>query len=546
MAENRFALTLTATDRATKTVNKVNASVNKLFRPLDQAGKSIKSFSDALGRNDLVRRPLWALDKVGRGVTMFGSAFGAAESSVLGSSTRIASALGMIGGPIGGLLAGTAAAAGGVAAVSVRMAQMGQDVTRTAQGLNMSTTALQTYRKAAELAGLKTEVMDGALSALGSTLYSEQAGMNQPLAAALQFARINVKQTKDGAVDLQEALLDIADVVHRMPDQIQARQFTDMLGVSELLPLLRKGRVGIEEYLREAKRLGILSEEQTARNDQQANSWNRTKTALDSAAVSVGNLVARYLDLDNAAAVTSRVANRLSNIGSGGKGGGDSFWSRIPMPFLFNPKGIFALSDGAKSAMDWWDKLRGGAAPEGPRSSSGTIGGYMSRAGGPLGIRNNNPGNLRSWPGAGTSGGFARFATPEAGLAAMSKNLLGYQDRYGISTIGGIVNRWAPASDGNNVGAYESDVAKRTGFGINQRLNLHDPQTLQALVTAITQHENGQQPYTPEQLASAIASALRDAPLKIEVTGAPAGVNFRAVNTGGRSLGAILAPGGMS
>jgi hypothetical protein len=545
VAENKFQLTLTAVDKASKVVNDVNKSVNRLFRPFDNATKSVRSFSNALGRNDLVKRPLWALEKIGRGVTMFGNTFGVAESTVLGGSARIASALGMIGGPIGGLLAGTAAAAGGAAAVSVKMAQMGQDITRTARGLNISTDSLQLYRKAAEQAGLQTETMDAALAALGSSLYGADAGTNQPLAAALQFARISVKQTKDGAVDTLGALLDIADVVKRMPDQVQARQFTDMLGVSDLLPLLRKGREGIEEYLREAKKLGIMSPKQVEQNDAQADAWNRTKTAMDSAAVSVGNLIAKYLDLNQAAAATTSLAKRLQGDNNfAGTAGtlashfGRSVWNNLPFAWplrqIFGEMGPDGGTRGSRSATGTVTNISGGSwAP----STGGNS---------PVGIRNNNPGNLRSWAGAERVGGFARFPTPEAGLTAMGKNLLGYQDRYGLRTISGIVNRWAPSADGNNVSAYESDVSKQTGFGIDQPLNLHDPKTLQSLMTAMTRHENGQQPYTPEQLASAIANALRDAPLKIEVSGAPAGMQFRAGGGGKPSLGVILAPGGMS
>jgi len=61
-------------------------------------------------------------------------------------------------------------------------------------------------------------------------------------------------------------------------------------------------------------------------------------------------------------------------------------------------------------------------------------------------------------PGATKSGEWAQFATPEAGAAAMASQLLTYQTRAGINTVGGIISKWAPSSDGNNVAAYAGQV----------------------------------------------------------------------------------------
>jgi hypothetical protein len=123
-----------------------------------------------------------------------------------------------------------------------------------------------------------------------------------------------------------------------------------------------------------------------------------------------------------------------------------------------------------------------------------------------LGIRNNNPGNLRSWGSTPTSGGFAQFATPEAGLSAMAGNLLAYEKK-GLDTVSAIINRWAPSSE-NDTNSYIGDVAKKLGVGANDKLNLHDPATLQRLMQAITMHENGYNPYSADLIANAANSRL--------------------------------------
>lgn len=113
----------------------------------------------------------------------------------------------------------------------------------------------------------------------------------------------------------------------------------------------------------------------------------------------------------------------------------------------------------------------------------------------PRGIRNNNALNIedgpfaRSQPGyAGSDGRFARFATPEQGAAAANALLDSYQNNHGLNTVAGIVGRWAPSSDGNNVSAYASDVAGRLGIDPNAPI---PPEMRPALIAAMARHENG-------------------------------------------------------
>lgn len=111
-----------------------------------------------------------------------------------------------------------------------------------------------------------------------------------------------------------------------------------------------------------------------------------------------------------------------------------------------------------------------------------------------------NPGNLRR---PGQTKGFASFASDEAGLRAMARQLRLYQNRDHLDTIEGIVNKYAPASE-NDVKSYVGDVAKRTGFGANQRLDLNDNATLAALIAAMTKHENARNNYSPKAVVEII------------------------------------------
>jgi hypothetical protein len=92
--------------------------------------------------------------------------------------------------------------------------------------------------------------------------------------------------------------------------------------------------------------------------------------------------------------------------------------------------------------------------PEEAPAGAPVTGGILAR-----GVRNNNPGNIMrgavQWEGevAGNDPRYSAFETPEAGIRAMSKNLVAYQDQHGLDTVAGIVSRWAPATE-NDTASY--------------------------------------------------------------------------------------------
>jgi hypothetical protein len=95
----------------------------------------------------------------------------------------------------------------------------------------------------------------------------------------------------------------------------------------------------------------------------------------------------------------------------------------------------------------------------------------------PRGIRNNNPLNIeagdftKGQPGfTGSDGRFAQFGSMDQGTAAANKLLDTYQNKYGLNTVGGIVNRWAPPGENDSRG-YAASVAGRMGVGTRSAIN---------------------------------------------------------------------------
>lgn len=127
------------------------------------------------------------------------------------------------------------------------------------------------------------------------------------------------------------------------------------------------------------------------------------------------------------------------------------------------------------------------------------------------GIRNNNPANIRrsstKWQGEAatqTDASFVQFITPEYGIRALSKVLDTYATKYGLNTVSGIINRFAPPSE-NNTGAYVAAVARALGVLPDQKISVaaYKPQ----LIAAIIKHENGINPYSVATISNGVAMA---------------------------------------
>lgn len=125
------------------------------------------------------------------------------------------------------------------------------------------------------------------------------------------------------------------------------------------------------------------------------------------------------------------------------------------------------------------------------------------------GIRNKNPGNIRSnaannWQGqiGRDHDGFVVFDTAQNGIRAIARLLKNYISA-GHNTVEKVIARYAPASE-NDTSAYIAAVSKRVAVSPDFPLAAYH---IEPLVTAIIQHENGLNPYTVAEIRAGIAAA---------------------------------------
>ena len=125
------------------------------------------------------------------------------------------------------------------------------------------------------------------------------------------------------------------------------------------------------------------------------------------------------------------------------------------------------------------------------------------------GIRNNNPGNIRhgeKWEGLSdkqTDSSFCIFVSPEYGIRALAKVLLTYYKKYQLNTVKKIISRYAPPNE-NETESYIKSMANQLGVAADEVIDLSSVAVLAVLLRAIIRHENGEQPYSDEQILKGI------------------------------------------
>lgn len=113
------------------------------------------------------------------------------------------------------------------------------------------------------------------------------------------------------------------------------------------------------------------------------------------------------------------------------------------------------------------------------------------------GIRNNNPLNIRhsssKWQGMArrqSDRAFVQFTNRKYGYRAAFVLIRSYIGLHHANTIGKIIARWAPSSDGNNTQAYIQFVSQTIGIPADEPLRFSDQQKMVSIVRSMAQMES--------------------------------------------------------
>jgi len=107
------------------------------------------------------------------------------------------------------------------------------------------------------------------------------------------------------------------------------------------------------------------------------------------------------------------------------------------------------------------------------KSTHASFTSFLNQPGLPLGLRNNNPGNLRpgiAWQGAtGTNQGFLVFKDIAWGIRAMATDIGNDIRIDGSDTLTKLIHDYAPPSENDTI-AYINTVSRKTGITPNEKI----------------------------------------------------------------------------
>lgn len=271
---NNFQIVISAVDRATATFKKVNAGMEKLTRPTREMTEHFAAF----GKEAKAFAKISGIDKIGRGLGRVANAAGDVARKMLSIAPPLAAIASF----------GTIA---GIAELAISWGRVGNEIANTASVLGVSTDDLQRFRGAARLAGLSADDMTGGLKALGTTLEDATFGRNQQALVMMNKFGISLHRTKSGAVDATRALHDVANAIVAQGGNVEAQDLVaKTFGVEQLLPLLQKGGAGIDAFVAQAEKLGmVMSPEQIANAQEYNNRLVALDLTLDNLKNTVGN-----------------------------------------------------------------------------------------------------------------------------------------------------------------------------------------------------------------------------------------------------------------
>lgn len=361
-------------------------------------------------------------------------------------------------------------------------------------------------------------VLGSAFSAVGGSVDDLQGAISN-LAQNIKYGNfepylnslgVSLRDAQGNARDTSDVLLDLRDVLVSMPQE-QARPLAEALGIGgSAFEAMMKSDFNAE-LARSNELFGEMNQiigNSSLSSHRLTNEFSRFVDIMKTGSLAVGASLADLLNLDD---VLAGINNSLAQ--------GTVDFIKWQRSVIENSNGVLDWAEQTlQPAIDAYkdtmtkkrtvDDLRRFSrwfvdtfVPDSQKPQ--TVGNaqeaqavHDSRLLGTRGMRNNNPGNLRSGVGqVGTdSGGYAVFPSREAGYNAAARQLVGYHNA-GLDTINAIVSKWAPSSE-NDTQAYIASVVQsmnRKGFNVGafSRLNLKDSALLKALLDSMINHEVG-------------------------------------------------------
>lgn len=525
---NAFDFELVANDQVSDVIDRINEAIRGLEPKLDKTKEGLQ-----LGGQETV-------DGLNGFISRFENLSKSARDNVqfIGDMVPPLKMVGELSGKLGSL--GIVGAAGyGLKQVAYGF----REASREAYNLDVSSKnagmRVDDYSRLAgamRILGADSESANASIDGMAKTLKEAASGANGQVLGALAQIGVQIQKNNDGSVDTLKTLQEIARVFPTLRPE-QQKSVADALGLTpEMLALMREGE-RMKSLLAKSDEFGLtidpelnqqLGDINGTMNELSASwdgLWQRSKNKSLTALLSDGSVkdglegvtdlftngdftglshALGFVSSDNAKKLRriqgdKELYNSLSRRERGAVDGG------------FYTDAVSKRYDAKYRPGDLAEQLNKDLSiimPLGATIPRGNVS-YGETSNQALGLRNNNPGNLRVGPNAtGSNRGFVTYDNSNDGLAAMARQLMLFGDR-GNNTLSSMIHTYAPRSE-NDTQSYINSVSAATGFQPQQRMDLHNPEVLKSVMAAMIQHENGAQPYTEDEIRGAIQTAISD------------------------------------
>lgn len=240
---NKFEMQITAVDRATAVINRVNASMSEMGKPVTETTKRMKAMTTALGRNPIAK----TMNQIGKSGLLVARNLGAA----IPPFTALTGA---------GALAGVTALAVGVERIAKAWAEAGYGIHNASIGSALNLREYQGLVRAGQLAHVDEDAMSSGLQELHKDIIDAKTNDPAKLTALKTFG-------VDPSMSTRDALLKISEGISSGKlDIVRQREAMSMLGLQDMLPLLQRGPAGIKSLEKKGLGYGGLQTETDANN----------------------------------------------------------------------------------------------------------------------------------------------------------------------------------------------------------------------------------------------------------------------------------------
>jgi len=260
-----------ATARYAAQVEKLSASLteagvdtSQLAQEQDRLARSIGDVEQRLNR---VQRIGSVFSRLRTDAKAVGEAFGGLKDKLGSAFTRLGVAAGVVGGAVAG-----------VGYLTAEFIDQGDALADQAEGLNMSTKALQTWQFAAGTVGIESEKLGSILSKLQSKIADGSDDTKEA------FGALGLSYSKLKRMSPEQQMTHITEAFARLPEGVNKTTLAnEIFGKSgyKLLPVLNAGAAGLKDIYDQAKATGyILSDDTNDAVNKADASFNQFKLRL--------------------------------------------------------------------------------------------------------------------------------------------------------------------------------------------------------------------------------------------------------------------------